>query len=169
MSAPARLRMEAGAAVPAVSLRVLLVVVAGVPSLLVLQDAVQGLGLVLAVVAGCVPRLPVAWALIALIAFGEATRDPAAVGPELLPLVACIHATAVLAVLAPAIPVRGRLELAALARPARTFLAIEAPVQATAALVLLLRGAPSVPLIGVLGGAVLVGLTVLLTASRGAR
>jgi hypothetical protein len=142
--------------VPAVLPAVVLGLLGTALSLLVLDGGWTWVGVVLSVVAA-VRRAPgAAWTLIGVLVLGELARSPASVGAQLLLLVAGVHLLAVLAAYAAVLPVAGRLELAALLRPARTWALIQLPAQALTALVLALSGRlTAVPLAAEAGAAVL--------------
>lgn len=93
---------------------------------------------VLAVVAGAVPRTRTAWLLIVLLAIGQGARGVDGIGAGLFVLLLGVHVLHVLAAYALVLPIRGRLQLAALLRPARGIVLVQVPVQALAAVLLLL-------------------------------
>ena len=163
MRGPAQPEVALRAAVPTVLIRVLLAAVGVGLAALLLQGLGVVVGVLLALLAAVLPGRVAPWLLVAVLALGEALRDPRTVGAELLLLVAGVHALAALAELAAALPATGRLELAALRRPALRFLAVQVPVQALGLVVLLLIGrTPPLPAAAVGGAVLLVALPILL-------
>jgi hypothetical protein len=128
-------------------------------SLLVLPPSWAWLGIALALLTAARVRSRTIWVLVLLLVVGRLVRDPAGAGLDLLLLVAGLHLLVALTLHAAVLPLRGRLQLAALLRPARTFCLIQVPCQVLAVVVLLLAGrTPVLPLASAVGGLLLVAL-----------
>jgi hypothetical protein len=127
---------------------------------------VAGLGLLGAAVA--VPRWATAWALLLLLAGTQLLEQPSAQDGRFFLLLAGLHLLHVLAAQALALPWRGRVQAVVLRRPLLRFVAVQIPVQvvAFAALAVLAPGPDGarvvLPAAGIVGGAALVAVTVLL-------
>ena len=152
---------EIGPWVPLVSVRVALAVLGVAVSAALLPGNALPVGVLLALVAAVRP--PAAWLLIVLLAIGEVVRS--AVGPGLLLLIAAIHLLHLLAAAASALPMRGRLQLAALLRPLGSALLLEVPLQAAGVAVLLLGHPVALAGWGVAGAVALVAVVTLLAVA----
>lgn len=137
-------------------------------SLLVLQDALLLLGVVLSVIAAIRVRTAVPWLLVALLVIGQLMRDPAGLDASLSALVLALHVLVVLVLLARAVPVRSRLQLAALGPAAVMTGLIQVVAQVLAALLLAAQDRLQVlPTASTIGGALLVLVAGLLVLTRG--
>lgn len=171
---------QLGARVPAVTVRLALVVLGAGLSVLQLPGAFWiTIGILLALVAGILPRSHGAWLLIVLLGLSEAllgaehdgsTRALGFAGGSwrFFALLAGIHALALLGSLAIALPGRGSIQLRVLGRPALRFAVVQVAVQAAAALTFgilgsgrpAIHGIPVLALIAACGFAALVALLI---------
>ncbi len=133
----------------------------------VVQDALLPVGVVLAVVSALRVRSPAPWLLVATLALGQLLRDPAALDAELPALVLALHLLVVLTLGARAVPVRSRVQLAALGPAARAIGLVQVPAQLLAAALLASAGRLQVlPVASTIGGALLVLVAGLLVVQR---
>jgi len=136
-------------------------------TLLVLQDGLVLVGVVLAVVAALRVRSATPWLLVALLVLGQLVRDPARLDAELPALVLALHVFVVLTLGSRVVPVRSRVQLAALGPAARALGLVQLPTQALAALLLASAGHLQVlPAASTIGGALLVLVAGLLVVPR---
>lgn len=163
----------AGARIPALAVRIALVLVGALLSLLVYgTSGWLALGVLLALFAAWQPEYLLAWLLIVFLAMGQLGHR-ATLSWQLLALLAGIHLLHLLASLALMLPWRAWVQPAALMLSLLRFIAIQIPVQLVAVAALLLL-APSAhgqrPLIGpaftVIGAAALAALALLLLRRR---
>ncbi|TNM64227.1 hypothetical protein FHN55_14710 [Streptomyces sp. NP160] len=157
-----------GAAVPVALLRVAAGTVAGVLAWVAFPGA-WSLAAVVALLVTVWPRPVAVVALVLVVAGVQALRPLAPVQPGFFAALAGVHLLHVLTALARVLPWRARLQLRVLARPLGRFAVVQAGAQAVAGALLVLlpgpggglAGAP-VPVVGVLGAAVLLVLTLVL-------
>ena len=162
-----RARFRLGPWVPGVVLPVSVALLGVGASLLVLREALLLVGLVLSVAAAVRVRSAAPWLLVAALVLGRLLLPPAALDAGLPALVLLLHLLVVVAMTARAVPVRSRLQLAALGPAARMFVLIQVPAQALAALLLASAGRlPVLPVASVVGAALLVLVTGLLVVPR---
>jgi hypothetical protein len=171
MSRATRPRVRAvfriGPAAPGVLLPIAVGVVGACAALLVLTDLVLVIGLVLVLVSALRVRSAAPWLLVALLAGGQLLRPADGYDAELSALVLAVHALVVLTLLARVVPVRSRVQLAALGRPALTLALVQLPAQAIAAALIASAGNLQVlPVASTVGGVLLVLVAGLLTLSR---
>lgn len=157
-----------GPAVPVVAVRVLLAVV-GIAGCATCLPSVAWavVGALVAVTAALRPSSLAPWVLAGVLVLHQLGTDPGP-GWRFAVLLAAVHLLHVLGGLALALPVRGTLEVRALAAPARRFVVVQAPAQVVAQAALWgFEGSrrPDVPLVAVLAAAALAGLGVLLVRS----
>ena len=158
-----RARFPIGPWVPGVVLPIAVGVVGILASLLVLQDALLLVGVVLSIATAVRVRSATPWLLVALLVVGQLSRDPAGLDASLSALVLALHVLVVLVLLARAVPVRSRLQLAALGPAALTTGLIQVVAQLLAALLLAGRDRLQLlPTAAAVGGALLVALAGLL-------
>lgn len=139
-------------------------------SVLVLQDALLLAGVVLSVVAALRIRTAAPWLLVALLALGQLLRDAGDTGAELPALLLTLHLLVVLVLPARVVPLRARLQLAALGPTALTTGLVQLPAQVIAALLLASGGRLQVvPAASTVGGALLVLVAGLLVVPRRAQ
>jgi hypothetical protein len=161
---------EMGFRVPAAVARAMLGVV-GV--LLCLERLPSGfwfaVGIALTGAAVAVPRLLTAWPLLLLLGGTQLFQQPSPQDGHYFLLLAGLHLLHVLAAQTLALPWRGWMQPGVLGRPLLRFAAVQVPVQAVALAVLtLLAPRPDgtaqvlLPAVGIVGGAALVVLTLLL-------
>ncbi len=134
---PPQLR-DAGARIPAWTVRVLLVIVA--VALTAVDDGPSGwafVGLALAVLAACLPGYLFAWGLIVFLAAGRLAHEPA-LDWHTLVLLAGLHLIHGLAMLSLELPSRSWVAPAVFRGPAIRFVAIQIPVQLVAVVALAL-------------------------------
>jgi hypothetical protein len=167
---PVRPVPDIGMWIPGFVLRAALGVVA---ALLCLDRLPPGfwlvVGLLLTGGAVAVPRWLTAWGLLVLLGASQVLQAPSPHDGHFFLLLAGLHLIQVLAAHALAFPWRSRVQLAVLRRPLLRFVAIQGPVQvfAAAALAVLAphpNGSTSIhlPVLGIVGGAALVVVTLLL-------
>ncbi|GAA4746679.1 hypothetical protein GCM10025783_18400 [Amnibacterium soli] len=162
-----RARFPIGPWVPGVVLPIAVGVVGILASLLVLQDALLLVGVVLSIATAVRVRSATPWLLVALLAVGQLSRDPAGLDASLSALVLGLHVLVVLVLLARAVPVRSRLQLAALGPAALTTGLVQVLAQVLAALLLASQGRLEVlPAASTVGGALLVLLAGVLVLTR---
>ncbi|MEO8906946.1 MAG: hypothetical protein ABI310_02605 [Microbacteriaceae bacterium] len=161
---------EIGQRVPGWALRVAIVLVGTALCVSQLPLGVWfGMGLVLTSLAGILPRVPAAWALILLLGAGVLWREPSPLDLHFYLLLAGAHLLHLLASYALVIPVRSRLQLRAFGAPLRRYLLIQVPVQLAAALALFAFSprighvASAIPAAAAVAAAALILLTVVLT------
>ncbi|GAA2752949.1 hypothetical protein CLV52_1468 [Amnibacterium kyonggiense] len=136
-------------------------------SLLVLQDALIAVGVAFSVFTAVRVRTPAPWLLVALLVVGQLLRDPAGLDASLAGVVLALHLLVVLVLLARAVPVRSRLQLAALGPAALTTGLVQVVAQVLVALVLAAQGVLQVlPTASTIGGALLVLIAGLLVLTR---
>ncbi|MBW4041712.1 MAG: hypothetical protein HIU86_06225 [Acidobacteria bacterium] len=136
-------------------------------SLLVLQDVLALVGAALSVAAAVRVRSAVPWLLVALLAVGQLLRDPTGLDASLPALVLALHVLVVLVLLARSVPVRSRLQLAALGPAALTTGLVQVPAQVVAAALLVVGGRLQIlPVASTIGGSLLVLLAGLLIVPR---
>lgn len=134
---------------------------------LVLQEGLIAVGVVLAIVSALRVRSPAPWLLVALLALGQLLRDPAQLDAELPALVLAVHLLVVLTMGARVVPVRSRVQLAALGPAARATGLVQVPTQVLAAVLLASTGRLQVlPVASTVGGALLVLVAGLLVVPR---
>lgn len=171
MSRSSRPRVRAGFPigpwVPGVVLPVAVGLAGVVGSLLALQDLPLLLGVAMSIVAGFRVRTPTPWLLVALLVGGRLLQRPGALDASLPALVLVLHVLVVLVLLARAVPVRSRLQLAALGPVAVTTGLVQVVAQVLAALLLAAQDHLQVlPAASTIGGALLVLVAGLLVLSR---
>lgn len=163
----------ADARIPAIAVRIMLVLVGALLSLLVYgTGGWLAVAIVLVLLAAWQPEYLLTWVLIVFLALGQLDHR-AALSWQLLALLAGVHLLHLLASLALMLPWHAWVQPAVLARPLLRFIAIEVPVQLVAVVLLLLL-APNghgqrpltVPAFTVVGAAALAGLAVLLLRRR---
>lgn len=163
-----RADLRIGPWVPGLLLPVAVGLVGTATSLVVLQDPLL-LVLAVALSAGAAVRVRSAlpWSLAALLVVGQLLRDPADLGAELPGLVLGLHLLVVLVLLARVVPVRSRVQLAALAPTALRTGLVQLPAQALAVALLASAGRLQVvPVASAVGGALLVLVAGLLVLAR---
>ncbi|MFD1720325.1 hypothetical protein [Amnibacterium endophyticum] len=162
-----RARFEIGPWVPGVVLPIAVGVIGILASLLVLQDLLLLVGVALSVVAALRVRTFVPWLLVALVVLGQLLRSPNDLDASLSALVLALHVLVVLVLLARAVPVRSRLQLAAFGPAALTTGLIQGVAQVLVALLLAGQGQLQVlPTASAIGGALLVLLSGVLVLTR---
>jgi hypothetical protein len=171
MSASTRPKVRAvfpiGPWVPGAVLPIAVGVVGILASLLVLQGFLLLLGVALSIVAALRIETAVPWLLAALLAIGQLLRDPSGLDASLSALVLALHLLVVLVLLARAVPVRSRLQLAALGPAAVTTGLVQVVAQVLAALLLAAQDRLQVlPAASTIGGALLVLIAGLLVLIR---
>jgi hypothetical protein len=153
--------------VPGVVVPIAVALVGILASLLVLQELLLVVGVVLSVVAAFRVRTPTPWLLVALLVVGQLLRDPAGLDASLSGLVLSLHVLVVLVLLARAVPVRSRLQLAALGPAALTTGLVQVVAQVLVALLLAAQDRlQALPTASTIGGALLVLLAGLLVLTR---
>jgi hypothetical protein len=153
--------------IPGAALPIAVGVVGLLASLLVLQDLLLLLGAALSLAAALRVRSAVPWLLVALLVVGRFLREPGDLDASLPALVLALHVLVVLVLLARAVPVRSRLQLAALGPAALTTGAVQVVAQVLAALLLAGQGLLDVlPTASTIGGALLVLVAGLLVLAR---
>ena len=162
-----RARFELGPWVPGIVLPIAVGLVGILASLLVLQAALLAVGVVLSIVAAARVRTFVPWLLVALLVLGQLLRSPDRLDASLSGLVLALHLLVVLVLLARTVPVRSRLQLAALGLAALTTGLIQVVAQVLVALLLGAQGLlEAVPTASTIGGALLVLIAGLLVVTR---
>lgn len=162
-----RATFRIGPWVPGVVLPVAVAALGVAGSLLVLQDVPLLAGVVLSLVAAVRVRTAAPWLLVALLAVAQLLRPADEIGAELPALLLVLHLLAVLVLLARVVPVRARLQLAALGPTALTTGLVQLPAQLLAALLLASAGRLEVlPAASTVGGALLVLVAGLLIVPR---
>ena len=156
MSALARTPVAAGPTVPLAALRVALVAAACV-GFAVAPPPYAVAAVAIAIVAALLPAGLLAWVAAGIIALALLAHPASVADPRPYLAVAAVHLLQVLGALTVALPVRGRLQVRALARPARRFLILESAAQSLLALVLWVR--PGV------GGSVAAGAVAIAVAA----
>jgi hypothetical protein len=163
----------AEARIPALAVRIALVLVGGLLSLLVYgTSGWLVLGILLALLAAWQPDYLLAWVLIVFLALGQLDHR-ATLRWQLLALLAGVQLLHLLASLALMLPWRAWVQPAVLITPLLRLIAIQIPVQVVAVLALLLL-APNahghrpltIPEFTLVGAAALAGLAVLLLRRR---
>lgn len=166
----------ADARIPALAVRIVLVLVGALLSLLVYgASGWLVLGILLALLAAWQPEYLLAWGLIVFLALGQLSHR-ATLSWQLLALLAGVQLLHLLASLTLMLPWRAWVQPAVLTPPLLRFIAIQIPVQLVAVVVLLLL-APNghghrpltVPAFTVIGAAALAALAVLLLRRRPAQ
>ena len=138
-------------------------------SLLVLQDLLLAVGAALATAAAIRVRSGAPWLLVALLALGQLLRGPDGLDAGLPVLVLLLHLLVVLVLLARSVPVRARVQLAALGPAALALVLVQLPAQAIAAVLLVAAGRLQVlPAASVVGALLLVLVAGLLVVPRNA-
>jgi hypothetical protein len=156
-----------GPAVPGLVLPLAVGLLGLAASLIVLQDLLLVIGAGLSVVAAVRVRTAVPWLLIAVLAVGQLVRDPGGLDVELPALVLVLHLLVVLVLQARTVPVRARVQLAALWPSVRAFALVQVPVQALAAVLLITQdGLEAVPVASTVGALLLVLVAGLLVVPR---
>ncbi|MGT2426541.1 hypothetical protein [Amnibacterium kyonggiense] len=136
-------------------------------SLLVLQDVLLLVGVGLSAFTALRVRTPAPWLLVALLVVGQLLRDPAGLDASLAGLVLALHLLVVLVPLARAVPVRSRLQLAALGPAAVTTGLVQVVAQVLVALLLAAQDRLQLlPTASTVGGALLVVVAGLLVLTR---
>ncbi|RIX28404.1 hypothetical protein [Amnibacterium setariae] len=171
MSASTRPKVRAvfpiGPWVPGVALPIAVALVGILASLLVLQELLLVVGVVLSVVAAFRVRTPAPWLLVALLVVGQLLRDPAGLDASLAGIVLALHLLVVLVLLARAVPVRSRLQLAALGPAALMTGLIQVVAQVLVAMLLAAQDVLNVlPTASTIGGALLTAIAGLLVLTR---
>ena len=162
-----RARFELGPWVPGIVLPIAVGLVGILASLLVLQAALLAVGVVLSIVAAARVRTFVPWLLVALLVLGQLLRSPNRLDASLSGLVLALHVLVVLVLLARTVPVRSRLQLAALSPAALTTGLIQIVAQVLVALLLASQDRlQAVAIASSIGGALLVLLAGLLVLTR---
>jgi hypothetical protein len=149
-------RLRIGPWVPQWSIRVAVAAVGALLFVVAVPGPVVGVGVLLSLLAGALPRTRAAWGAIVLLAVGEGLRGQSAIGVPLFVLILGVHVLHVLGAYSTLLPLAGRLQLAALVRPLRGIVLVQVPVQALALVLLLATGGvrPS-PAAAVLGAVAL--------------
>jgi hypothetical protein len=136
-------------------------------AVLVLQDVLVAVGVALAVVAALRVRSVAPWLLVATLVLGQLLHDPARLDAELPALVLALHLLVVLTLGARVVPVRARVQVAALGPAARAVGLVQLPAQMLAAVLLASAGRLQVlPVASIVGGVLLVLLAGLLVVPR---
>ncbi len=134
---------------------------------LVLRDGLVVVGLVLSLVAALRIRSAAPWLLVAMLVLGQLLREPARLDAELPALVLALHLLVVLTLMARVVPLRARVQLAALGPAARAIALVQVPTQVLAAVILASAGRLRVlPVASIIGGALLVLVAGLLIVPR---
>jgi hypothetical protein len=153
--------------VPGFVLPAALGVVGAAASVLVLQDLLLVIGLVLALASALRVRSPAPWLLVAALVLGQLLRDPADPDAVLPLLVLAVHLLVVLTLGSRVVPVRARLQLAALAPAARANGLVQLVAQALAAALLASAGRlQALPVASTIGAVLLVLVAGLLVVPR---
>lgn len=171
MSAATRPRVRAsfriGAWVPGFLLPTTVGLIGIAAAFLVLQDLLLVIGSVLAIVSALRVRSPAPWLLVGVLVLGQLLRVPARLDAELPALLLAMHLLVVLTMGARAVPVRSRVQLAALGPAALATGLVQVPAQVIAALLLASDGRLQVlPLASTIGAALLVLVAGLLVVPR---
>lgn len=128
-----------GAWVPTVTVRAATAVVSSGLCLLVLPTPFwRGMGILLTASSLLFPSVVPTWTVILLLCVNQIGRQSSASDATFYVLLAGVHLLHLLTSLARVLPDSGRLQLAALRRPLTRFVLIQAVVQTTAALTMLL-------------------------------
>lgn len=122
-----------GPSLPTATMHVAFLVVAGALCIIVLENPFWiGIGLLLAVAGTFLPNMvPKPWLLLVL-GVSQFWREPSATDVDFYLLLAGLHLLHLIGSLAAQVPWRGHIQHAALLRPVRLFLPIQAVVQALA-------------------------------------
>jgi hypothetical protein len=136
-------------------------------SVLVLRDVLLPVGVVLAVASALRVRSPAPWLLVATLTIGQLLRTTAQLDAELPALVLAVHLLVATTLGARVVPIRARVQLAALGSAARAVGLVQVPTQVLAALLLASAGRLQVlPVASTIGGALLVLVAGLLIVPR---
>lgn len=136
-------------------------------AIVVLQDVLLLIAVALAVVSALRVRSPAPWLLVALLVLGQLLRGPVELGAELPVLVLAVHLIVVLALGSRVVPVRARVQLAALGPAALAVGIVQVPTQVIAAVLLASADRLQVlPVASTIGAALLVLVTGLLVIPR---
>ena len=122
------------------------------------------IGLLLAAAITLVPRWVPTWWLLLLLALSQLWREPSATDLDFYLLVAGVHLLHVLGGLARLLPWMGRIQVAALVRPAQRFVLVQAVAQpvAVGALLAFSGGPGTVPGLSVLAAGALAVVAAML-------
>jgi hypothetical protein len=162
-----RTRFRTGPWVPGFLLPIAVGLIGIAAAVLVLSDFLLLLGVGLAVVSALRVRSPAPWLLVAVLALGQLVRTPDRPDAELPALVLALHLLVVLVLGARVVPVRARLQLAALGPAARATGLVQVPAQVIAAVLLASTGRLQVlPVASTVGAALLVLVAGLLVVPR---
>lgn len=165
--AAVRATFRIGPWVPGAVLPIAVGLVGAAASLLVLTEFLLVVGLVLSLVSALRVRSAVPWLLVATLVLGQLLRYPVEPDAELPALVLALHLVLALTLLARVVPVRSRLQLAALGPAARALGLVQVPAQVLAAVLLATTGRLQVvPVAATIGGALLVLIAGLLIVPR---
>lgn len=138
-------------------------------SLLVLQDLLLAVGAALSIATAVRVRSGAPWLLVALLALGQLLHGPDGLDAGLPALVLVLHLLLVLVLLARSVPVRARVQLAALGPAALALALVQLPAQALAAVLLVAAGRLQVlPAASIVGALLLVLVAGLLVVPRNA-
>lgn len=134
---------------------------------LVLQDGLIVVGVVLALISAVRVRSGAPWLLVGTLGLGQLLLDPNDLGVELPVLVLAVHLLVVLTLGARVVPLRARVQLAALGPAARATALVQVAAQLLAAVLLASAGQLQVlPVASTIGGALLVLVAGLLIVPR---
>jgi hypothetical protein len=162
-----RAAFRIGPWVPGVLLPTAVGLIGVAATFLVLRDALVVVGALLAVVSALRVRSATPWLLVAVLVIGQLLRAPSRLGAELPALVLAVHLLVALVLLARVVPVRSRVQLAALGPAALAVGLVQVPAQVLAALLLLSAGRLQVlPVASTIGAALLVLVAGLLVVPR---
>lgn len=171
MSRASRARVRAafriGPWVPGFLLPTAVGAVGAAASLVTLREGAVVIGVGLAVLAALRVRTALPWLLVAVLVIGQLLRDPAQLDGSLSALLLAVHLLVVLTLRARTVPVRSRVQLAALGPDARTIGLVQVPAQVLAALLLASVGRlQALPVASAVGAALLVLVAGLLVLPR---